>query len=195
VKQEINILDPMTMLGQLGRGDPKAKVRPPPAAPAPGTQFVTAKDSPEEQKNVDAVKALYSSFEKKDEKASLALMTDDVVHADLTQPDDVKGKDAAKKELGTWWKAFPDAKVDATNAWAFGDTVVAEVETTGTFKGPLGPLKPNGKAGTTHGVDIIEMKDGKIARVTSYANAREFLLQYDLMPKPAAATPATPATR
>ena len=193
VKQEIDMVDPMTLQGQLGKGDPKVKVRPPPAAPSSGTQFVTAKNSPEEQKNLDTVKALYASFEKKDEKASLALMTDDVVHADLTAPDDVKGKDAAKKELGAWFKAFPDAKVNATNVWAFGDTVVAELETTGTFKGPLGSLKPNGKAGTTHAVDIVEMKDGKIARVTSYASTREFLTQYDLMPKPAT-PPAPPAT-
>ena len=52
-------------------------------------------------------------------------------------------------------------------------------------------LKPNGKSGTTHGVDVIDMKDGKIARSTTYANAREFLIQFDLMPKPA--VPATPA--
>jgi len=198
VKNEIDILDPLTMLGQLGKGDPKAKVRPPPAGPASPTQFVAAKESPEEEKNVEAVKALYSSFEKKDEKASLALMTDDVVHSDLTQPEDTKGKDAAKKELGGWFKAFPDGKINATNAWAFGDIVVAELETTGTFKGPLGPLKPNGKAGITHGVDIVELKAGKIARVTSYANTREFLLSYELAQRtpPAPATPpATPATR
>ena len=43
-------------------------------------------------------------------------------------------------------------------------------------------MKPNGKSGTTHGVDVIEMKDGKVARVTSYTNARDFLFTYDLMP-------------
>jgi hypothetical protein len=70
----------------------------------------------------------------------------------------------------------------ATQAWAFGDVVVTEVATTGTFKGPLGALKPNGKTATTHGVDVVELKDGKIARMTSYANGRELLSQYDLLP-------------
>jgi hypothetical protein len=58
------------------------------------------------------------------------------------------------------------------------------VETTGTFKGPFGALKPSGKTATTRGVEVLELKSGKIARVTSYTNAREFRIQYDLMPRP-----------
>jgi len=195
VKRENNVLDPLTIMGQLGRSESKAKVRPAATVPSASTQWVTAKDSPEEQANVDAVNAFYALFEKKDEKALAAMMTDDVVHADLAQADDVKGKEAAKKELAAWFKAFPDVKMNATHAWAFGDIVVAEVETTGTFKGPLGPLKPNGKTATTHAVDVVEMSGGKIARVTSYTNGRDFLMKYDLMPKPATpATTTTPAT-
>ena len=193
VKRETNVLDPMTIMGQLGRGDYKGKVRPAATAPSTPTQWVTAKEVPEVQTNLEAVHAFYGLFEKKDDKALAAMMTDDVVHTDLAQPDDVKGKEAVKKELGAWFKAFPDVKMNATHAWAFGDIVVAEVETTGTFKGPLGPLKPNGKTATTHSVDVIELSGGKIARVTSYTNAREFLLRYDLMPKPAAAPATTTA--
>jgi steroid delta-isomerase-like uncharacterized protein len=182
VKRETNVLDPLTIMGQLGRGDSKAKVRPPPPAPTSPTVWLTAKESPEEQKNLDLVKSLYATFEKKDEKAFAALLTDDVIRSDQTQPDDVKGKDGAKRELGVWLKAFPDLKVNVANAWAFGDIVVAEVERTGTLKGRLGALEPNGKTATTHGVDVVELKDGKIARVTSYANGRELLVQYDLLP-------------
>ncbi len=196
VKREMNVLDPMTIMGQLGRGEAKAKkVRPAPAAvPSAPTQWIAAKDSPEEQANVDAVKAFYALFEKKDDKALAAMMTDDIVHSELTEPDDVKGKEAAKKELGVWFKAFPDVKMKTTHAWGFGNVVVAEIETTGTFKGPLGSLKPNGKTATTQGIDVIEMSGGKIARVTSYANARDFLLKYDLMPAKAATTTPTPTT-
>ena len=179
VKRETDVLDPMTIMGQLGRGDPKAKVRSAAAAPSTPTQWVTAKDSPEEQANIDTVKAFYALFEKKDDKALTAMMTDDVVHSDLAQPDDVKGKDGAKKELAVWWKAFPDLTMSVTHAWAFGDVVVAEVETTGTLKGPLGALKPSGKTATTHGVDVVGLKSGKIARLTSYTNARELLVQHD----------------
>jgi len=183
VRREHGVLDPLTIMGQLGRGDAATrKVRAPAQAPASPTVFVSAKGSPEEQKNLDGVKAMYPLVAKKDDKALLAMLTDDVVHADLTQPDDVKGKDGVKKELGGWQKAFPDLEVSVAQAWAFGDVVVTEIATTGTFKGPLGALKPNGKKATTHGVDVVELKDGKIARMTSYANGRELLVQYDLLP-------------
>lgn len=196
VKREHNVLDPLTIMGQLGRGDTKAKVRPAQAPASGTTQWLTAKDTPEEKKNLDAVKALYPLLEKKDEKGFLAMLTDDVIHSDQAQPEDVKGKEAAKKELAVWFKAFPDLKIEVTNGWAFGDVVVVELETTGTFKGPLGPLKPNGKSATTHGIDVVELKDGKVSRMTSYVNQREFLVKYELMPKPAAAaaSPGAPAT-
>jgi steroid delta-isomerase-like uncharacterized protein len=183
VRREHGVLDPLTIMGQLGRGDAATRKVRAAAQPSAGpTIFVVAKGSADEQKNLDAVKAMYPLIEKKDEKSLLAMLTNDVVHADLTQPDDVKGKDGVKKELGGWLKAFPDLKMGVSEAWAFGDIVVTEVSTTGTFKGPLGALKPNGKTATTHGVDVVELKDGKIARMTSYANGREMLAAYDLLP-------------
>ncbi len=183
VYREHSVLDPMTIMAQLGRGDAATrKVRAPVQPGSAPTVFIAAKGSPEETKNVDAVKAMYPLIEKKDDKALLAMLTDDVVHTDLTQPDDVKGKDGVKKELGGWMKAFPDLKMSVTEAWGFGDLVVTEVASTGTFKGPLGSLKPNGKSATTHGVDVIELRDGKIAKMTSYANGRELLVEYGLMP-------------
>ena len=183
VRREHAVLDPLTIMGQLGRGDAATrKVRAPVAPGSSPTSFVVAKGSPEEQKNLDVAKALYPLVGKKDDKALLAMLTDDVVHSDLTQPDDVKGKDGVKKELGGWRTAFPDLEMSATHGWAFGDLVVTEVAITGTFKGPLGALKPNGKKATTHGVDVLELKDGKIARMTSYANGRELLAQFDLVP-------------
>jgi steroid delta-isomerase-like uncharacterized protein len=183
VRREHGVLDPLTIMGQLGRGDAATrKVRAPVQAPTSPTFFVAAKASPEEQKNVDVARALYPLVGKKDDKPLLAMLTDDVVHSDLTQPDDVKGREGVRKELGGWLKAFPDLEMKVTQAWAFGDVVVTEVATTGTFKGPLGAWKPNGKTATTHGVDVVELKDGKIARMTSYANGRELLTQYDLVP-------------
>jgi steroid delta-isomerase-like uncharacterized protein len=190
VKRETTVLDPMTILGQLGRGEAKGKVRPPAKPPARPTQWLTHKDTETEKKNVETVKSLYSLLDKQDDKDAVAMLTDDVVHADLTRPDDAKGKEAAKKDLTTSFKAFPDRKIAIKHAWAAGEVVVAQIEATGTFKGPLGALKPNGKSATTHGIDVLEMKDGKIARITSYANEREFLSQYDLLPKPAPAPPA-----
>jgi steroid delta-isomerase-like uncharacterized protein len=188
VMHETTVLDPLTIMGQLGRGDPRTRVRPPPPPLASTTTtWLAANESPEEQKNLEAAKGVYAAFEKKDDKAFLALLSDDVVRSDQTQPEDVKGKEGARRDLQSMTKVFPDLTLTVKNAWAFGALVVTEVELTGTFKGPMGAIKPNGKRGTTHGIDVFEMKDGKVARLTSYANGRELAMQYDLLPPPTTA--------
>ena len=58
---------------------------------------------------------------------------------------------------------------------------------TATHAGPLGPLKPTKKPVTMHGLDIMVVKDGKLASGSSYSNSLELLSQEGLLPKPKAA--------
>lgn len=181
IKREHAYYDQMTISGQLGMGDPKMPTRPVAEVPAGEPKWVTAEENP---KAVEAVKNLYTSFEKKDQKLFLESIADDGVHVDYTMPADTKGKDAAKKEFAAMSKSFPDMKMSATNTWGFGDFVVTEYVGTGTFKANMGPIKATNKSGTMHGLDINETKDGKIARATSYGSGLEFASQYGLLPKP-----------
>jgi steroid delta-isomerase-like uncharacterized protein/uncharacterized protein (TIGR02246 family) len=190
VKKEHTYVDQATLMGQLGMGPPGWKARAAAEAVPPAAGWVEAKGGAEDDKNVEHVKAIYSAMEKKDEKAFLALITDDAVHSDLTQPTDAKGKAAAKAEFAMFTKAMPDIKVNATNSWGFGDLVVTEVEFSGTLKGAMGPIKATNKSGTTHNVDVSEFKDGKIARVTSYGSGLEFAAVYGLLPPEPKAPPA-----
>ena len=202
VKTQHVYYDHATMFGQLGMGDPKAKVRAVENAPAGAPAMIASKDSPDEAKAIDAVRAWYGTFEKKDEKGFLGPLADDVMHLDYSQAADLKGKDAAKKEWTETFKAFPDAKVAPSNVWAFDTFVVAEYAMTGTMKGSLGPIKPTNKSGTWHGVDVFEMKNGKVGAVETYASMMETANAVGVpMPAaPAAAPvkdapkPATPAT-
>ena len=57
---------------------------------------------------------------------------------------------------------------------------------TATHAGPLGPLKPTKKPVTMHGLDIMVVKDGKLASGSSYSNSFELLGQEGLLPKPKA---------
>ncbi len=181
VKREHAYYDEMTMAGQLGLGDPKMKVRPVAEVPAGEPKWVT---DPENPKSEAAINAMYTSFEKKDEKAFLGLITDDVMHVDYAMPADDKGKDAAKKGFQMFTASFPDTKMTPTKTWTFGDVAIAEYVSTGTFKKAMGPIKATNKTGTVHGVDIIETKDGKIAKATTYSNGLEFAGQYGLLPPP-----------
>jgi steroid delta-isomerase-like uncharacterized protein len=196
IKREHAYYDQMTIMSHLGKGDPKMPARAAVDAPTGEPKWITDAENP---KAVEAVKNIYTAFEKKDQKLFLDTLTDDAVHADMTMPGEMKGKDNAKKEWAMFTKAFPDMKMSPTNTWGFGDFVVTEVVSSGTFKGNMGPIKATNKSGTMHGVDVSETKDGKLAKTTSYGSGLEFASQYGLLPKPKTApggdkkAPAAPA--
>lgn len=181
IKREHAYYDEMTMAGQLGLGDPKMKPRAVAEVPAGEPKWITDGENPKAE---GLVTAAYAAFEKKDQKAFLDMLGDDPVHVDYAMPTDEKGKDAAKKGFAMFTTAFPDAKMTPTKTWSFGDVAIAEWVSTGTFKKAMGPLKATNKTGTTHGVDIFETKDGKVAKAVTYSNGMEFAAQYGLLPPP-----------
>lgn len=198
VKREHVYYDAMTMMGQMGQGDPKMKVRPVAEVPSGEPTWITAA---EDAKSVGLAKSMYETWEKKDQKAFLDLITDDTVAAYVNAPADQKGKAAAKKAFTDMTKAMPDMKTTTSNTWGFGDVVIAEAATTGTLKGPFMGKKATNKTGTVHSLDIVEMKDGKVAKITSYGSNLEFASQFGLLPPPPkgkpgdkGAEPAKPAT-
>jgi len=175
--------DHAAMLGHLGHGDPKLKHRDIEAIPTMTLEQISPGDNAVEAKNTETVKAFLGSFEKKDDKAYAAALADDITHADYTRPEDAKGKDAAKKAFGELVKTFPDVKMTPTNIMAIGDHVIAEVEMSGTMKGDLGSVKPSGKSGTAHVVEVFRFKDGKIAWAGRWGSRAEFATAFGLPAK------------
>ena len=55
---------------------------------------------------------------------------------------------------------------------------------TGTNKGPMMKLAATNKPVNIHGVDVIQMKDGKAASGVSYGNGMEMAMQLGLMKPP-----------
>jgi steroid delta-isomerase-like uncharacterized protein len=187
--------DHAAMLGHLGHGDPKLRHRNVEAIPTMTIEQIMPGDNALEAKNTDAVKTWLASFEKKDDKAYAAALADDITHADYTRPEDVKGKDAAKKAFGELLKTFPDMKMTPTNVLAIGEYVIAEVEMSGTMKGDLGSVKSSGKAGTAHLVDVFKFNhDGKIAWAGRWGSRLEFANAFGVPAKLPAATTTAPTT-
>jgi ketosteroid isomerase-like protein len=175
IQKEHMYRDHATMLGHLGKGDPKLKHRNLENVPTTTLEQIAPGDNALESKNEAAARAWFGTFEKKDDKGYLAAISDDVTHADYTRPEDVKGKDAAKKAWGELLKTFPDLKMNPTSVMAIGEYVIAEVEMTGTMKGDLGSVKSSGKSGTVHIVDVLRFnKDGKIAWAGRWGSRMEF---------------------
>ena len=130
VKEEHVYMDAVTVMGQMGVS--KQKVRGIPTLGAV-TAF-TAKNNDQETKNVDAVKPMYTAFEKKSMDSFVGTMGDAPEWDDMTQAETYKGKDAAKKYFTAASKAFPDAKSTVANSWGVDEFVITESTFAGTQK-------------------------------------------------------------
>ena len=184
IKQEHAYYDAGTIAGQLGMLPKGMKVRPVAAMPSGEPMWLESKGDDAEKKNIEAVKAFYGTFAKGDEKGFLGMLDEKASHSDYAMPEDVTGKDAAKKEFQMGHKAFPDMAFAVEGGWAAGDTVVLESTMSGTNKGAMPPFIPKAtnKAVTTHGAEVLQLKDGKLLHGDTYANSVEMVSQLGLMP-------------
>ncbi|MBX3206705.1 MAG: ester cyclase [Labilithrix sp.] len=187
VKEHHVYYDGGTILSQIGLSKQKAR-----AIPAFGSnpEVVTASGSEAETKNVEALTAMGAAMEAKKEADWLGAMTDTVEWDDMTQPQTSKGKAEAKKFFKAMTTGFPDAKTTVVNAWGIGDFVIHETSWTGTHKGAFFGIPATKKSVTVKSIDIIQYKDGKLAKGASYSNGADFMMQLGLMPKPGDAKPA-----
>ena len=193
VKEQHTYADMGTIASQIGAS--KQKARAVPTLPASATAVVST-NAAEETKNLEVSKKMFGAFEKKNDADFLGNSSDDIAWDDLSTPETMKGKAAGKKFFSDMTKAFPDVKVEPTNAWGIGDFVISENTMTGTHKGAFMGVQPTKKSVNLHSLDIIQMKDGKAVKGWTYANGGEMMTQLGLMPqpgaKPADAKPADP---
>jgi steroid delta-isomerase-like uncharacterized protein len=184
------VRDDTTVAEQLGKvpGKPREVA----LLPAKEPVWMTATDTEDEYKLVDQMMATWpAAWNKHDEKAYASVLTDDTLHSDLAGPMDYKGKIANMKELAADMKAFPDMKVTIERAWAFSpNIVVSEFTFSGTMKGNYGALRATRKPVVVHGLEVDELKDGKLLKGYNYENGTELLDQLGLLPKEKAAPPA-----
>ena len=175
VKEEHRYYDIPTEMAQL---DAKAKAgtfRPLETLPTWAPLVVTAKGTPDEQKNLDAVNVMYKGFDERKADAVVATMTADGTIDDWTTPSTFKGPKAAKAFLEPMFKAIPDVTQDKNLQIAAGDLVVTEGYLHGTMKGNMGPMKATNKPIGMHFVDVMQMKDGKIVKGSVYGNSMEMM--------------------
>lgn len=189
VKEEHVYMDAGTVMSQIGVS--KQKVRGIPTLGAV-TAF-NAKNNDQETKNVDAVKLMYTAFEKKSVDGFIGTLAEGAEWDDMTQADTYKGTAAAKKYFTEASKAFPDAKNTVANSWGIDEFVVTESTFSGTQKGAFMGMKASNKAISMDSLDVVRMKDGKIVKGWSFGNGMQVAAQLGLLPKPGAKPAAKPA--
>ena len=85
------------------------------------------------------------------------------------------------------WTAFPDLTFQITQTIASGDYVVDTWVGTGTHSGPMmtpagASVPPTGRKGSIPGIDLFEIKNGKIVRADVYFDTMTLMAQLGLVP-------------
>jgi steroid delta-isomerase-like uncharacterized protein len=99
----------------------------------------------------------------------LELMTDDIVYEDAARPEPMRGHAEVREFLEFMWRAFPDMRFEFEGPLIAVDEPKAAwpVDGFATNTGPIDPpgVPATGKPWHGEGVDILEFRDGKIARL------------------------------
>jgi steroid delta-isomerase-like uncharacterized protein len=136
----------------------------------------------------------FEAWNSRDPERVLALMTDDILFEDPVLPEgSARGQATLRGFLRSIWRAFPDLTVAMRNNPLIaidGSRAAVELETSGTFLGPLDPpgYGPTGTRGGLAAMELWEFEGDKLRHVRAFADTMEMGRQMGLMPKPGSRT-------
>jgi steroid delta-isomerase-like uncharacterized protein len=87
----------------------------------------------------------------------------DYVGHDPSNPEEVRGLQAAKQAAADYRRAFPDLRVTVEDLIAEGDKVAARLRVRGTHLGDLNGIAPTGRRVDFTGIVISRVEGGRIA--------------------------------
>jgi steroid delta-isomerase-like uncharacterized protein len=124
-----------------------------------------------------------------DAAAMAPLVTEDVVWYDPALPAPARGPAAVQEFMRAGWRAFPDLSFREPERPHFsvaGDQVAWAWHMSGTFRGPLDPpgFAPTGRRMEVDGVDLWELRDGRIAHYRALYDLNDMARQLGLAPAP-----------
>lgn len=184
IAAEHRYTDAATVAGQLGLLKEGKHFRPTPTVPT-STVWVTSTGRPEEERNLDPIKAIHAAVDGKSEEDYLGALAESVDYDDLTRPEAFHGQQGAKRELRAFLGAFPDARFKHLNAWCIGEYAIVESMMTGTLHGALGAATR--KPVNVHALDIGRIEGGKYAQGVTYGDRFEMWSQLGFTEKTAPA--------
>jgi steroid delta-isomerase-like uncharacterized protein len=188
-KEEWLHSDMGTMLSQLGQLPKDAPaMRPPMTTGIEGAPIIAVTaDDQKERTNLETVRRMQAAFSAHNMKDLVSLYADDAVVSDQAMSADFTGKKEIEKMYSDMVGGFSDAKVEVPSMFAAGDYVVAIGTFTGTNDGDLVNLKTKktGKKVVVSYADVIQLRDGKIAKVWRFRDGMDMGRQLGTTTAPA----------
>lgn len=165
--------DNLNFMGQLGLYPGRHRAYD--AAPIAAAGTHVAGSSEREADNAALVRRYLEGLGK--HQVGAASYAADALLSNRALPADLRGSDAIALELRRFLGAFSDLSIDIDKVWAAGDWVVATYVMRGTHNGPLGDIRPTGKAIELEAADLYRIEDGHIAERWVFYDGMALLAQ------------------
>jgi steroid delta-isomerase-like uncharacterized protein len=111
------------------------------------------------------------------------LCAPEVGYEDPTTPEPVEGAGAIAEHAARLWRAFPDARLEATGPiLTDGRYVAAPCKLLGSHRGPLDELPASGRFVIVHGVIMAEVQDSRLTRVRVFFDRYDAAQQLGILP-------------
>lgn len=131
-----------------------------------------------------------SAWDRHDPDAYVAMLADRFEFRDSTLPDPLTTADQVREYMRSWFTAFPDMRIEATNRVVSDEGVAVEVEFTGTHTGPLDAggqtIPPTGRAVRSRGTYFARVQDGKISSFSVHPDSMGLMVQLGVVTLPQA---------
>ena len=171
-------LTPMAQLGLLG----ETRTRALPTLPD-ALEVHDALGTPEEEESLRiALLAVHAAAES-DRDVLLSCLSLDSVVDDLVLPEPFRGHQGVAEYLELCSAAFDAARSLPVHGFCAGDLVVLEQVLSGTMKGRFGPVAGMGRLFRVHRAQVVQFRNGKIARLSIFMNGMELAAQVGGLPQ------------
>ena len=97
---------------------------------------------------------------------------------------DLRGTEALKRYVSTFFEGFPDMSITVEDAIAEGDKVVTRMKARGTHTGEFMGIPPTGKRVEVAGITVHRVEGGKIAEEWEVFDAMGMMQQLGVVPSP-----------
>jgi steroid delta-isomerase-like uncharacterized protein len=133
------------------------------------------------EESVAIVGQLYDLWNDRDLDGALDLATDDIEVRLVALGKTLTGREGFQRFMERFAIASSDMKKDVTNQVASDDQVVSEFTLKGTHDGSLrtraGEIPPTGRSIELEVVEVVGIRDGKVAWITNYSDTSTLMRQ------------------
>ena len=119
-------------------------------------------------------------------RGNLAVV-DDCLASSFTQEgplETVRGPEGEKAQITKYRSAFPDCHLEIDELMSAGDRVVLRFSYSGTHRGELEGIPPTGRSVHGKGIDVMEVRDGRIVASHSQWDALGLMQQLGVVTLP-----------